>query len=62
MEITTENLIGKEFPQSCGDSLKVLGKTSAKSGTNYYYECQFSKYPNDTILALKKSIVSGSVF
>lgn len=59
--IEEENFINKIWLQSCGDSLKILNKTNKKSGTCFYWECEFIKYPCK-ILALKDKIVSGKVF
>ena len=53
--------IGKEFPQNCGDTLKVINKTEQKNNQNHYlYKCEFIKYPYK-ILIDKKRILNGSV-
>ena len=50
------SIIGKEFPQKCGDSLLVLEKTNKKDRSgHYFYRCQFLNYPCE-VLALKGSI------
>ena len=36
-----DNFIGSIWKQNCGDYLKVLEKSNIKSGTNFYYNCQF---------------------
>ena len=61
MNNNLDNLIDKVFPQNCGDTLKVISKSTTKSGGNYYYECAFSKYPNEIILCSKQKIISGEV-
>ena len=60
MKKELENIINKEFPQKCGDSLLVLEKTNIKRGTNSFYRCQFQKYFYE-ILAPKVRILEGSV-
>ena len=50
-------LIGKEFPQNCGDTLKVLRKDL---NHKYRYVCDFIKHPY-TISALKDEILKGRV-
>ena len=55
-----ENWIFNEFPQNCGDSLKVIRKLPIKSGTNYLYECEFQKYPCK-VKAQKGHILLGNV-
>ena len=55
-----EDFIGHIFPQNCGDSLKVISKSDKKQGSNYFYRCQFQKYPCE-VLALKTSILLNKV-
>ena len=55
-----EDFIGKEFPQNCGDILKVIKKSDKKYYSNYFYECEFIKYPYKC-LTLKQNILKGKV-
>ena len=50
------DFIEKEFPQHCGDSIKIL-KKGEKQG---YWECEFIKYPYK-ICAQKSNILRGTV-
>ena len=54
------DIIGKEFPQKCGDSLKIIKKTDKRGPSGILFECEFQKYPYK-ILKEKKHILSGSV-
>lgn len=51
---------GKLWLQNCGDTLRILEKTSQKRGTKYLWECEFIKYPFIT-LRTKEEIINGSV-
>lgn len=57
-----QEFINKEWPQKCGDSLRILKKSDKRTSKvgNYFYEVEFIKYPYKT-LTLKKHIVSGYV-
>ena len=58
-----DEIIGKEFPQKCGDSLFVIEKTNQrnKGGKgNILYKCQFVKYPF-ICLKPKCEIINGYV-
>ena len=45
-----EEIIGKIFPQNCGDDLKVI--ESLKIDNKTFYRCQFLKYPCEIIKKL----------
>ena len=53
------DIINKNFPQNCGDSLFVIEKTNIKK-QNYLYRCQFQKYPYE-VLEIKDHILRGVV-
>ena len=59
-QIEQVEFIEKIWPQNCGDSLKILRKSDKKSGNNYYFECEFTKYPYK-VLAKKQNILKGTV-
>ena len=60
-EIEKINFIGKEFPQNCGDILKVIEKTDKQdNGYNFLWKCQFIKYFNE-VFVKKSSILKGEV-
>ena len=60
MIVEDKDFIGKIWPQNCGDSLLVIEKTDKKYQRNYYYRCQFKKYPYE-ILALKGHIIRKQI-
>ena len=55
-QIEIEEFVNKIWPQNCGDSLKILEKTTKKN----YWKCKFLKYPYQT-LASKSNIQKGVV-
>ena len=56
-----ENIFIKgTYLQNCGDSLKIIKKTSLKKNGHYLYECEFQKYPY-IILVLKDHILRGVI-
>ena len=55
-----DNIIGKTYPQNCGDSLIVLEKVKLEKSTRYLYRCQFQKYPCEVIVQ-KGHILNGKV-
>ena len=58
--IEQEEFINKLWLQNCGDILQIIKKTDKKYQNNYYWECEFQKYPYK-ILALKGEIIRGTV-
>ena len=61
--IEENEFIGKEFPQNCGDTLRVLEKTEQKDLDNHYlYKCEFTKYISigyfPKYLILKREVVN----
>ena len=58
--IEKNEFIGKEFPQNCGDILKVIRKTDKKDKSGFFYECEFQKYKY-LILSQKGNILKGTV-
>ena len=62
MILEDKDFIGREFPQNCGDFLKVLGSEliQEKDRKRTYYIIEFKKYPFKT-LASKQKILKGSV-
>ena len=60
--IDENDIIGKEFPQNCGDSLIVLNKSNktTNSGHTFLYKIKFLKYYHETF-ALKTEIILGRV-
>jgi hypothetical protein len=59
-QIEQVEFIGKEFPQNCGDILKVIRKTDKKYNGEFLFECHFIKYFSK-IFALKKNIKEKNV-
>lgn len=59
--IEEEEFIKKEWPQNCGDIIRVIKKSEKRKGNNYYFECEFIKYPCK-VLSAKGDIISGNVF
>jgi DNA-directed RNA polymerase subunit H (RpoH/RPB5) len=59
-QIEIEEFIKKEWPQNCGDSLRIIRKSDIKQGSYYLWECEFLKYPYK-ILAQKSKIIMGGV-
>jgi hypothetical protein len=60
-DIDKYTLFGKEFPQACGDILRVIKKSDKKDKWGkFLYECEFLKYPFK-ILALRNHIQLGKV-
>ena len=59
-QIELDELIGKEFPQNCGDSLIVLEKTTKKDNNgSFLWKCEFQKYPNIVFVG-KNQILTGT--
>ena len=58
--IEENEFIGKEFPQNCGDTLKVLSKSDKYRNTAVYYECEFIKYPYK-LFSVKSAIKSQNI-
>ena len=57
-----DDILNKEFPQKCGDSLLVLGIDYIKSNSkNVYYKCVFKKYPYK-ISVRKWQLKEGNVY
>ena len=57
-----ENFIGKEFPQNCGDILKVIEKTDKQyKDKSFFYRCKFIKYPYEIFVSSKNRIIEGSI-
>lgn len=60
-DIDKYTLLGKEFPQNCGDTLRVIKKSNKKDKWGkFLYECEFIKYPYK-IYALRNHIQLGKV-
>lgn len=59
--IEEEEFIKKEWPQNCGDTLKILEKTEKKIGSALLFKCQFIKFPN-IVYKTKAEIKSGRCF
>jgi hypothetical protein len=63
-EIERIEFVEKIWPQECGDSIRVIRKTSRtdrKAHYNYLWECEFIKYPYKIYLR-KDTIIRGKVF
>ena len=60
MEKMTDDFIGKEFLQNCGDSLLVLERSNKKQGNIALFKCNFIKYPLE-IFAAKGDILKGKI-
>ena len=58
--IEQNEFLNKIWVQNCGDSLRILGDSGKKQGTNILFEIEFIKYPYKT-LAPKSKIKNGSV-
>lgn len=58
--IEEEEFINKLWFQNCGDSLKIIQKTTQRKGTNILFECEFIKYPYK-VFATKQKIIKGEV-
>ena len=59
--MTEENFINKDYPQNCGDNLKILKKTIQKNSGGYWlYECEFLKYPCKVFVS-KQEFLKGTV-
>ena len=58
--IEQNEFLNKIWIQNCGDSLKILGDSGKRQGTNILFEVEFIKYPYK-ILASKSKIKNGSV-
>lgn len=60
-QIEIEEFIKKEWPQNCGDTLKIIEKTNIKTSKGEsYFRCIFKKYPYE-VLARKGHIKKGIV-
>ena len=56
-----KDFINKEYPQNCGDTLKVLEKTDIKNSGGYWlYKCEFIKYPYQCLCS-KQKIQQGCI-
>ena len=56
-----KDFINKEYPQNCGDTLKVFRKTTQKNSGGYWlYECEFQKYPYKHLYS-KKEVLKGTI-
>lgn len=63
MIIDDKDFIGREFPQSCGDSLLVLEKIPSKGKSKpATFKCRFVKYKNIEIISQKHHIIRGEVY
>lgn len=59
-QIEQVEFVEKIWPQHCGDSLRIIKKSSKKIGRYTLFECEFIKYPCK-IFALKDKIIKGTV-
>ena len=59
-KIEEQEFVGKEFPQNCGDTLKVIRKTDKKEDGYFLYYCIFKKYPCE-ILVKKSRIIAKDI-
>jgi len=56
-----DDFVGREFPQNCGDILKVIKKSEKRSKNGIsLYECEFIKYPKE-VLAQRGHIIRGNI-
>lgn len=44
-QIEQVEFVDKIWPQHCGDSLKIIKKSTIKKESHYLWECEFIKYP-----------------
>lgn len=58
--IEEEEFFNKIWFQNCGDSLKIIQKTTQRKGTNILFECEFIKY-SYKVFATKQKIIKGEV-
>lgn len=56
--IEEEEFIKKEWPQHCGDTLKIIEKTNRKVGSACLFKCEFINYPY-IVYKTKAEIKSG---
>lgn len=63
MIIDDKDFIGREFPQSCGDSLLVLEKIPSKGkGKPATFKCRFTKYKDIEVISQKHHIIKGEIY
>ena len=59
-EIERIEFLEKEWPQNCGDTLRIIKKSNKKYNTSYLWECEFLKYPC-IIYSTKDNIIKGKI-
>jgi hypothetical protein len=59
-QIEQVEFIDKIWPQNCGDSLRIIEKSTQKGSGKFLWKCEFIKYKN-IVFAQKEKIIKGVI-